>query len=220
LITNRSVFVTGGTGFIGRPLIEALVARGWMVHALVRRGSERRLPPGATPVIGDALDPSTFASAVPNGATVVHLVGTPHPNPSKAAEFRDVDLASIKAVLIVAQPAQVRHLVYLSVAHETPVMRAYVAVRQEGEALIRKSGIPATFVRPLYVIGPGRFWPALFLPVYAIFRLLPATRDRADRLGLVTRRAMVAVLRRAVEEPPTSGIRVVEIPEIRRSTWL
>ena len=34
-------------------------------------------------------------------------------------------------------------------------MRAYVDVRAEGERLLRESGIPATFVRPWYVLGPG-----------------------------------------------------------------
>jgi len=218
MTSSRTVFVTGGTGFMGRPLIEALAARGYQVHALVRRGSERRLPPGASPVFGDALDAATFGSAVPDGATVVHLVGTPHPNPSKAAEFRQVDLASIQEMVAAAGRARARHLVYVSVAHETPVLREYVAARQAGEALIRESGIPATVLRPLYVIGPGRFWPVLFLPVFGVLLLLPATRERARRLALVSRRAMVAALVRAVEEPPAAGIRVLDVPAIRRSS--
>ena len=44
------VFVAGGTGYIGRPVIGELVKRGHSVAALVRPGSEGRLPPGATPV--------------------------------------------------------------------------------------------------------------------------------------------------------------------------
>src|SRR5262249_56852460 len=93
----RDVFVTGGTGYLGRPLIDALVDQGFVVHALFRPGSEGRLPHRARPVAGNALDASTFAGAIPAGATLVHLVGTPHPNPSKAKEFERVDLASIRA---------------------------------------------------------------------------------------------------------------------------
>lgn len=55
------VFVTGGTGYIGQSLIDALLARGHSVHALVRPSSAARLPPGVVPVIGSALDASTFA---------------------------------------------------------------------------------------------------------------------------------------------------------------
>ena len=70
------VFVTGGTGYIGRPLNEALVARGCDARALVRPGSEPRLPRGAQPVAGDAIDASGYRGAIPPGATLVHLVGT------------------------------------------------------------------------------------------------------------------------------------------------
>lgn len=123
------VFVTGGTGYIGRPLLEALLQRGYAIRGLVRPGSEAKLPRGALPVIGSALDAETFAAAIPPGATAVHLVGTPHPSPAKAAEFRRVDLASIRATTAAAGRAGVRHLVYVSVAHPAPIMRAYIAAR-------------------------------------------------------------------------------------------
>ena len=90
-VGTHQVFVTGDTGYIGRTLIAALLDRGHIVHALVRPGSEARLPPRALPVLGNALDSSTFVSGIPPNATVVHLVGTPHPSPAKAAEFRRVD---------------------------------------------------------------------------------------------------------------------------------
>jgi uncharacterized protein YbjT (DUF2867 family) len=144
----KPVFVTGGTGYLGRPTIADLVGRGYEVHALVRPGSEGKVPQGAVPVFGNALDESTFASRIPSEATLVHLVGTPRPNPAIAEQFRRVDLASIRAAVMAAQQAKVRHLVYVSVAQPAPVMRAYVAVRQEGEAAVRASGIPATVLRP------------------------------------------------------------------------
>lgn len=210
------VFVTGGTGYVGRPLIEALLARSHIVHALARPESARKLPPVVRPVIGDALDSDTFASAIPPAATFVHLIGTPHPNPSKAEEFRRVDLASIHASVTAARHAGVRHFVYVSVAHPAPIMQAYIAVRQEGEALIRSSGIRATILRPWYILGPGHRWPYTLLPVYALLRSIPETRAGAERLGLVTRGAMIATLVRAVEEPPAERVRILSVPDIRR----
>ena len=213
----RPVFVTGGTGYLGRLLIDALLARDYPVHALVRPGSEARLPSRAVAVTGDALDAASFVAAVPKQATVVHLVGTPQPNPSKAAEFRSVDLGSIQATASAAQRAGASHIVYVSVAHPAPVMQAYVAARVEGEALVAATGIPATILRPWYVLGPGHRWPMLLLPLYALLRLLPATRESAERLGLVTQAQMNAALLDAVANPPDAGMRIVEVPGIRRA---
>jgi len=209
------IFITGGTGYLGRPLVSALIAKGYVVNALTRPGSESKLPAGAVPVLGNALDAATFAGAILAGATIVHLVGTPHPSPAKAAEFLRVDLASIRATTEAASHAGVRHLVYVSAAHPAPIMKAYIAARVEGEALVRATGIPATILRPWYVLGPGHLWPYALVPMYALFRAIPATRDGATRLGLVTRRAMLLSLTRAVTDPPPSGVRIVEVPEIR-----
>ena len=66
----------------------------------------------------------------------MHLVGTPHPSPAKAAEFRRVDLPSIHAAVAAVSSARVAHLVYVSVAHPAPIMHAYIEVRTEGEAAI------------------------------------------------------------------------------------
>ena len=92
-----SVFITGATGYIGSRLAARLAARGHAVRALVRRGSEKKLPAGVTPVIGNALEATSFASALSRHDTLVQLVGTPRPGPQKAAQFLSVDLASARA---------------------------------------------------------------------------------------------------------------------------
>lgn len=103
-MSNQQVFVTGATGYLGRHLIPRLAARG-RVLALVRPGSERRLPAGCTAVVGNALERSTFVHAIPSGATLVHLVGTPHPSPAKAQQFQEVDLVSVREAVAAAVEA-------------------------------------------------------------------------------------------------------------------
>jgi uncharacterized protein YbjT (DUF2867 family) len=214
--TSRHVFVTGATGYIGRRLTSALLARGHHVRALVRPESAGLVPAGAATVVGNALDASTFAPAVTSSDTIVHLVGTPHPSPSKAAEFRRVDLPSILASIDAARRAGAAHLVYVSVAHPAPVMQAYIDARSEGERAIAEGRLTATILRPWYVLGPGHRWPYLLVPLYAIARLIPSKRESAQRLGLVTLSQMVNALVRAVENPPPGGqIRIVEVPEMR-----
>ena len=97
------------------------------------------------------------------------------------------------------------------------MMKAYIEVRSEGESLLRASGMNATILRPWYVLGPGHWWPYALLPAYWLCELLPATRESARRLGLVTLKQMLAALTAAVENPST-GISVLEVPQIRQAS--
>src|SRR5258706_10892333 len=121
----QQVFVTGGTGYLGRELIQLLLHNGSEVTALVRKGSENKLPPGCTPVIGDALNAQSFIQHVPPADTFVQLVGVTHPNPSKVDEFRRVDLRSVRESVSAAVQSGVRHFIYVSVAQPAPVMKEY-----------------------------------------------------------------------------------------------
>jgi uncharacterized protein YbjT (DUF2867 family) len=210
------IFITGGTGYIGRRLTEILLERGHQVRVLARAGSIARVAPGASVIVGDALDAGSFGQQIGRGDTLVHLVGTPHPSPAKAAEFRRVDLPSVQAAVQAAAAAGVAHFVYVSVAHPAPVMREYIAARTEGEAAIARAQLTATILRPWYVLGPGHRWPLLLKPVYAALERIPATRAAALRLGLVTIDSMIAALVSAIETPPPSGTRrIVEAAGIR-----
>jgi uncharacterized protein YbjT (DUF2867 family) len=137
-------------------------------------------------------------------------------------------LRSIRASVGAAMAGGVRHLVYVSVAHPAPVMREYIAARTAGEAAVRASRIPATILRPWYVLGPGHRWPYLLLPAYALLQRLPATAEGAQRLGLVSRDEMVGALVHAVEHPSVAmrvssadsdadAVVIVGVPEIRMS---
>jgi uncharacterized protein YbjT (DUF2867 family) len=210
------VFVTGGTGYIGQRLTRTLVQRRHHVRVLTRPESANRIVAGATAVVGNALDASSFRGALTAADTVVHLVGTPHPSPAKALDFQRVDLPSIQASVAAASAVQVAHFVYVSVAHPAPVMKAYIEVRVAGEAAIARGGLTATVLRPWYVMGPGHRWPLMLKPLYAALEVWPGTRERAQRLGLVTIGQMVQALVQAVEQPPPAGtIRIMGVPEIR-----
>ncbi len=212
----HDVFVTGGSGYIGRALIPALLGRMHRVRALARRGSEGKLPGSVDAILGDALDAATYRDDVTPADTFVHLVGTPHPAPWKGRQFREVDLVSIRAAVDAAVHGRVSHFIYLSVAHPAPIMRDYIAVREEGEALVRSAAMRATIVRPWYVLGPGHYWPFALAPVYGVLERIRPTREMATRLGLVTLDEMVRTLVHAAEHPP-ADVRIVEVPEISRA---
>jgi uncharacterized protein YbjT (DUF2867 family) len=209
-----SICVTGGTGYIGRRLIPLLTKRGHSVKAVVRAGSENKLPADVSTVVADPLKEDSYPESIRGCDTFIHLIGVPHPSPAKAAQFRAIDLPSVMVAVKAAGDAGVRHFIYLSVAQPAPMMQAFIAVRAEGEALIRASGMKATFVRPWYVLGPGHRWAYALLPFYKIAERLPGTRESANRLGLINISQMLNALVWSVENVP-DDVRIVDVPKIR-----
>jgi uncharacterized protein YbjT (DUF2867 family) len=212
---SQRVFVTGGTGYIGSPLIPILAQRGHEVIALVRPGSENRLPGAACrPVLGDALDGNSYLQHLRSGDTFIQLVGVAHPSPAKAKEFVAIDQRSGMEAIRAAKRAGVGHFIYVSVAHPAPAMHAYIAARSACEAELRASGLNATILRPWYVLGPGHRWPYALIPLYLLAERIPLTREGARRLGLVTLEQMLKALARAVDRPVV-GVSVLEVPAIQ-----
>ncbi len=210
-----NVFITGGTGFVGRRLIEELIKRGHTVDALVRPGSEKKLAAGANLIAGNPLDASTYKEHLRSDHTFVQLVGAHHPKPWDDSAFEKIDFTSGKEAVEAARLARVEHFVYVSVAQPAPFMQSYIQVRADIEARVRSSGLKATILRPWYVIGPGRRWPLLFKPLYWILESQAATRNDAQRLGFISIDQFVHTLVLAVENPPP-GVEVLEVPEMRR----
>jgi len=213
-MAQHEVFLTGGTGFLGRSLAAELLRRGHRVRVLARPGSESRVITGCEVVHGDALHAESYAATIAPADTVVHLVGVAHPSPSKIKEFREIDLPSCREAVQAAKQADVKHFIYLSVARPASMMREFQAVRAEGERMVMESGIPASFVRPWYVLGPGRRWPVILKPFYGLARLYPPTRESAIRLALVTLEEMTQTLAWAVENPP-ERLQIFEPPQIK-----
>jgi uncharacterized protein YbjT (DUF2867 family) len=213
----KQVFITGGTGYMGRRLIALLLKKDYAVKAVVREGSEKKLPEDCSYVIGDPFNASTFSNDVPATATFVQLLGVAHPGPKKKKQFRIIDLPSAKASAVAAKQAGVQHFVYVSVAQiPTSLMKDFQQCRAEGEAAIRATQIAATFIRPWYVIGPGHYWPLLFLPVFKVLEWIPSTSQKAKALRLVTLKQMLHALLYAIENMPATDVRIIEIDEIRK----
>jgi uncharacterized protein YbjT (DUF2867 family) len=212
------IFITGGTGYMGKRLIKVLVSKGYDVTALVRKGSEAKLPKGVRAIVANPFDAASFQQWIPKGAVYVQLLGVAHPSPRKKEMFRQIDLPSVKASADAAVAANVSHFVYLSVAMmPTRIMEDFQEVRREGEAYLLTKGFPCTFVRPWYVLGPGHLWPVLLLPFYGFAELVPAWRQKTRAFAFVTIKQITGVLVKAVGATPPRK-RIVEIRQIRKSS--
>lgn len=215
----KTIFITGGTGYIGSRLIRKLVDRGHEVIALVRKGSEHKMAPGAKTIIADPFDARSFQDFVPPQSVFVQLLGVPHPSPKKKELFCKIDLESVKASAEAASFAGVAHFVYISVSMSpTKIMKDYQDVRREGELLLQARNFDCSFIRPWYVLGPGHWWPIVLLPFYGIAEIIPSIRQEARSKGLVTINQMIRILIRAIEAD-SQKLSVIEIPSIRKGSF-
>jgi nucleoside-diphosphate-sugar epimerase len=103
------IFLTGGTGYIGSAVLDALVKAGHHVDALVRNNEKAAQVQGrgANPLLGDASDPSTYADVV---AAADGVILTAYEYSPRGVQ---VDAATIDAVLG-SKGAPGRFLIYTS----------------------------------------------------------------------------------------------------------
>ncbi len=213
----KTIFITGGTGYIGTRLIILLLNAGYRVMALTRKGSENKVPAGAEIVMGNPFDANTFQQYIPADSVFIQLLGVAHPSPKKAKQFSEIDLRSVKASADAAVFSGVSHFIYVSVAMSpSKIMHAYQQVRKEGEEYCLRKKLNCTFIRPWYVLGPGHWWPILLLPFYGLAEIAPVLRKQARSKALVTIRQMLAILTTVAADEP-APLKIYEIKDIRKA---
>jgi nucleoside-diphosphate-sugar epimerase len=152
---RRGVFVTGAAGFVGRRLVQHLIAAGERVVALDRSG---RLPSldGLTIVRGDLLEPATYRDALGSCAAVVHLAAATGKAP--AAEHQRVNVHGTEILLEECRRAAVQKFVFVSsIAAAFPDVSGYpyAKAKQQAEQAVRASGLRTAILRPTMILGPG-----------------------------------------------------------------
>lgn len=124
-----SITITGGTGTLGRRVVETLRAAGQSPSILSRR-------PGADHVVADLQTGAGLPQALDGTETVLHL-----------ATNRRSDARATQHLLDAARAAGVRHLVYVSIVGVDAVPLGYYRSKLACEELIAGSGVPYTIVR-------------------------------------------------------------------------
>lgn len=171
------IAVTGATGFVGRHIVDLLVARGHQPRVLVRRPGPIpfRHPDAVAVVPGSLADSAALRSLVHGADAVIHLVGIIAERGK--ATFAAVQVEGTRAVVTVAHDAAVQRFVHMSAmgARDTPDATAYHRTKAAAERLVAASGVPHVIFRPSFISGPGNVPIATlarlhrFAPVIPIF---------------------------------------------------
>jgi dihydroflavonol-4-reductase len=106
------VFLTGASGFVGTHVLEALLARGYRVRALMRGAPG--LPPGATPVSGDLRSPASLVSSLRGCRYVIHTAALYSFSPRDRAAIHEVNVRGTESLLEAARIAGVQRCVVTS----------------------------------------------------------------------------------------------------------
>lgn len=221
------VLVTGGTGFIGRRLVDALNRAGSRVRVLSRASELPDVWRGHVEVVcGDVTDPASLAAAVDGCTSVAHLAGEWR----QASRYWSVNAAGTENVLEAARQAGVAHVLHMSsvgvmgsrrpgrISEAEPCHPAndYERSKFEAERLALRwcadTGVPVTALRPTIVFGAR---PGGADSVLSLLRVIRARRfvyfDRRAAANYVYVDDVVGACLRALERR-TPGVFIVADP--------
>jgi NADH dehydrogenase len=151
--------VLGGTGYLGRRIVETLVARGHGVRIATRHPDQHavrralmRAPGSIRLVEADIRDDTAVAAAVDGAAAVVNAVGLYVEE--GAATFEAVHVEAAGRVAEAVRDAGVPRLVHISgIGADPRSPSAYVRSRGLGEQVVREAFPAATILRPSAMFG-------------------------------------------------------------------
>lgn len=138
------VLVTGGTGVLGRAVVQELIRRDHGVTVLSRRAAPPGLPDGVSAVQGDLSTGVGLAAAISDCTTVVHCA-------SDFRRHRAVDLEGTRMLVEAAERAgdagSRAHVIYISIVGCDRIPFAYYRSKALAELAIAQSKLPWTVLR-------------------------------------------------------------------------
>jgi len=201
------VLVTGGTGFVGTHLVNALARRGHVVAVLARNPdrARNRYNRPVERVRGDVLDPASLGRAFAGRDAVVHLVGII--NEKGKQTFDRMHRIAAGNVVAAMRNAGVRRLLHMSAmgsSEDSP--SEYGRTKAAGERTVRESGLDWTVFRPSIVFGPGDGFVSLLAPIVDKNPLfIPVIGRGETRFQPVSIYDVARVFADALEKPETVG---------------
>lgn len=157
--SQQLVTVFGGSGFVGRHVVRALVRRGYRVRVAVRRPDLANFlqPLGMVGQIhavqANLRYPASVAAAVHGADAVVNLVGIL--SEKGRQRFSAVQAQGARTVAEACRAAGIGRLVHVSALGASPDSRSlYARSKAEGEAAMLNAGRQAVVFRPSILFGP------------------------------------------------------------------
>jgi uncharacterized protein YbjT (DUF2867 family) len=207
-----TVLVTGGTGFVGGHVVQALRADDRPVRALVRepRKGTQIAGLGAELVGGDVTDPQSLRAALVGCDAVVHLVAIRRGSP---AEFERVMSQATRDLVAAAREAGVRRFVLMSAAgtsEQTAAAVPYFRAKWQMEQAVRESGLEHVIFRPSFVFGRDGGVLPLFVRQVRYSPVTPVIGSGLNRVQPIWVDDVASFFAAAIDKPEAAN-RVFEL---------
>ena len=184
---NRLATVFGGSGFLGRYIVRALVHQGWRIRVAVRRPDLAAFlqPIGGVgqiqPVQANLRFPESIAAAIEGATAVVNATGVKAERGAQTYTAVHVEgaLALAKAVLAARAPSYV-HI--SGIGSDPNSASPYIASKGLGEKATRETFPDAVVMRPSVVFGPEDAFFNRFGALACYFPALPLLGGGRTRL--------------------------------------
>jgi uncharacterized protein YbjT (DUF2867 family) len=201
----------GGTGFVGKAVIRALLAQGFLVRCLVRPGSEHNLKgfESIDRVPGDVLQPDGLTASVEGCSALVHLVGIIREQRGRGVTFERLHIQATRNMLQLARAAGIKRFAQMSALGTRPGARArYHRTKWEAEEAVRASDLEWTILRPSIIFGRGDAFMSVLGRAVKRLPVMPVLGDGRYRLQPI-----------AVEQVAEGFVRTLRMPESVRQTY-
>lgn len=219
-MTTKRVLVTGASGFVGRPLVAALLRAGYPVRAVTRRPIV--LPDAVDArIIPDLKNTIDWAPLLQDVDVVIHAAGVAHgPIVDEFSEFDRVNWIATEELAQAAKSAGVGQLIYISsvraqigasarhIVRETDEQQPtnyYGRSKLAAETSIRAAGVPFTIFRPVVIYGPDPKGNMRTLIRLAKSRLPLPVGGFTSRRSLLGIDNLVSAITFAMNNPATIG---------------
>lgn len=177
------VCIFGGTGFVGRAIVEQAYARGLRVR-VVTAYTAKAMPLSVVPTVevfvGDVFDDRTLERACEDMDAVVNLVGVLHP--SRGRGFDAVHAELPRRIARACHGAGVQQLLHMSaLGADENGPSEYQRSKGRGEAALKQAAgiLPWTIFRPSVIFGAGDHFLNLFASLARAFPVIPLAGAQA-----------------------------------------
>lgn len=216
------VFVTGGTGFVGNHLVNALLEDGYQVRCLVRPDSEKKLARRHDVELwpGDIFDgEARLADGMEDCQAVIHLIGIIREFPRKGITFERLHHQATVQVVNAAQAAGIKRYIHMSSLGTRPNARSrYHQTKYKAEEYVRRSGLDFTIFQPSVIFGPRDNFVNLFKDLILKSPFIPVVGDGSYALQPVDVRTVARAFTLSLKEEKTIG-RVFQLSGRDRFTF-